>query len=186
VGANASADLCIKLTNKRDSRKPTKVGKYFQHHIKIEFSMKNLFFIAAFLFAALNIQAQDLNTEMNELGNTWKAALERNDAVALAALHAEKVDIVSAKDGSVKTYTNTEVETNWKKSFETKSYTIEFAATNSSMLADGKANFKGDFTQTTTDKKTGEKQVFNGTFDHQAVKVGGKWKLCLMKSVPKK
>jgi hypothetical protein len=44
---------------------------------------------------------------------------------------------------------------------------------------------KGEFTQTTTNLQTGEKKVFNGIYDHQAVKEDGQWKLCRMKSVPK-
>lgn len=149
--------------------------------------MKNFFFIAAFLFAAFSIQAQDLNTEMMTVANAWKAALERGDAAAIATFYTEKVDYVSAKDGSITTRTRSEIEADMKKTLEAKTGTLEFApGSTATLLPDGKVSFKGEFTQTMTDKKTGEKQVFNGTFDHQAVKEGGQWKLCVVKVIPKK
>ncbi len=147
--------------------------------------MKNLFFIATFLFATFSLQAQDLNAEHTKLRNAFKAAYESGDATALAALYAEKVDMVSAKDGSVKTYTRAEIEANDKKTFEAKTGSIEFGTGTATLLANGKLNMKSEFTQTITDKKTGEKRVINANYDHQAVKEGGQWKLCLMKTIPK-
>ena len=52
------------------------------------------------------------------------------------------------------------------------------------LLSDGKASTKGSFTQTMTSKETGETQTFKGRFEHQAVKVDGKWLLSRMKVTP--
>jgi ketosteroid isomerase-like protein len=151
--------------------------------------MKNIIFFAALICAALTaprLTAQDLNAEMTALGNAWKAAFERGDATAVAALYTEKVIYVSSKDGSEIIRTRAEVEADMKKTLEAKTGTLEFAPGSTAiLLPNGKASFKGDFTQTMTDKKTGEKQVFNGTFDHQAVKENGQWKMCLVKVTPK-
>ena len=69
-----------------------------------------------------------------------------------------------------------------KETLEAQTGTLEFTpGSTATLLPDGKASFKGAFTQTMTDKKTGEKQVFNGYFDHQAVKENGQWKFCLVK-----
>jgi ketosteroid isomerase-like protein len=146
------------------------------------------FFIALFLgnMMILNAQAQDLNAEMMALANNWKAALERGDATAIAALYAEKVVFVNSENGSEETATRAEVEADMKKTLEAKTGTLELApGSTATLLPDGKVNIKGEFTQTMTDKKTGEKQVFNGLFDHQVVKENGQWKFCLVKVTPK-
>jgi ketosteroid isomerase-like protein len=147
--------------------------------------MKNILFFAVLICTALTaprLSAQDLNTEMTALGNAWKAALERGDATAIAALYSEKVIYVNSKDGSETTRTRAEIEADMKKTLEAKTGTLEFApGSTSTLLPDGKASIKGEFTQTMTDKKTGEKQVFNGIFDHQTVKENGQWKFCLVK-----
>lgn len=148
--------------------------------------MKHLMFISAFLCAALSMQAQDLQSSMDALATAWKAAYERSDASALAALYAAQVEFVNAQDGSITLRTRAEVEANWKKTFAAQRGIIEFAPGSTSiLLADGKASMKGEFTQTTTNLQTGEQKVFNGIYDHQAVKEDGQWKLCRMKSVPK-
>lgn len=149
--------------------------------------MKNLLLIAALLCAALSTRAQDATAEMLALGNAWKAAYEQGDAAAVAAYYAENVTYVKAEDGSTSTRTRAAVEASLKKNFETMSGTIEFAPNCvGTLLPDGKARFTGDFTQTMTDKTTGKAEVFNGTFDHQAVKENGQWKLCQVKVVMKK
>lgn len=143
--------------------------------------MKNFILLAALLFTAINIQAQDLNAEMTALGNAWKAAFERGDAAALAATYAERIDFVN-DDGSVSTATRAEVEADWKKTFAAMAGTIEFADDlSSSLLPDGKASTKGSFTQTMANKETGESTTFKGRYDHQAVKVDGRWLLSRMK-----
>lgn len=151
--------------------------------------MKPIFLLAMLICAALTsprLAAQDLTTEMMALGNSWKAALERSDATAIAALYTEKVIYVNSKDGSQTTRTRPEIEADMKKALEENTATLEFVpGSTATLLPDGKASFKGEFTQTLTDKKTGEKQVFNGTFDHQAAKENGQWKLCLVKVTPK-
>jgi ketosteroid isomerase-like protein len=147
--------------------------------------MKNIFLFAALLCAALNascLSAQDLNADMTALGNAWKAALERGDATAIAVLYTEKVDYVNSQDGSVTTHARTEIEAEMKETLEAQTGTLEFEpGSTTTLLPDGKASFKGAFTQTMPDTKTGEKQVFNGYFDHQAAKENGQWKLCLVK-----
>ncbi len=147
--------------------------------------MRNALAIAAFLLATFAAQAQNLKAELDAVANAWKAAYERSDPSALAAVYAERVDYVNAQDGSITTRTRTEIEANWKKTFEMKTGTIEFNDNATiTLLPDGKANMKGRFTQTTTDKATGEKTVFKGRYDHQAVQENGQWKLCLMKVTP--
>lgn len=147
--------------------------------------MRNALAIAALLWAAFAAQAQNLKAELDAVANAWKAAYERSDASALAAVYAERVDYVSAQDGSITTRTRAEIEANWKKTFETKTGTIEFDDNaTTTLLPDGKVNMKGSFTQTITDKTTGEKTVFKGHYDHQAVRENGYWKLCLMKVIP--
>lgn len=148
--------------------------------------MKNFILLAAFLFAAFNTQAQDLNAEMMTLANNWKAALERGDAAAIGTYYTEKVDYVNPKDGSITTRTRAEIEADMKKTLEAMTGTLEFAlASTATLLPDGKANVKGEFTQTMTDKKSGEKRIFNGLFDHQVVKENGQWKFCVVKVTPK-
>lgn len=148
--------------------------------------MKNLFFLAAFLFAAFSTQAQDLNAEMMTLANNWKAALERGDAKVLAAMYAEKMDYVNP-DGSTTTSTRAEIEADLAKYLETHTGTLELApGCTATLLPDGRANFKGEFTQAWTDKKTGEKEAFNGYFDQQWVREGGQWKLSVVRVTPKK
>jgi len=146
--------------------------------------MKNFFFILALLFTVSSLQAQDLTSEMTALGDAWKAAFERGDASALAELYAEKVEFVN-EDGSVSTVTRADVEANWTRSFAAQTGTIEFADDMvAKLLSDGKANTKGSFTQTMTNKETGESTTFKGRFDHHAVKVGDKWLLSRMKVTP--
>ncbi|HMO40471.1 MAG TPA: nuclear transport factor 2 family protein [Saprospiraceae bacterium] len=136
------------------------------------------------LLTSVGIQAQDLNAEMTALGNAWKAAYERGDAAALAAVYAERVELVN-DDGSVSTATRAEVEADWAKTFAAQTGTIEFADDLvSTLLSDGKANTKGNFTQTMTDKETGESTTFKGRYEHQAVKVDGRWLLSRMKVTP--
>jgi uncharacterized protein (TIGR02246 family) len=151
--------------------------------------MKNIIFFAALLCATLNasrLSAQDLNAEMTALANAWKAAFERGDATTLAALYTEKVVFVNSKDGSEETATRADVEADMKKTLEAMTGTLVITpGSTATLLPDGKANIKGEFTQTMTDKKTGEKQVFNGYFDHQVVKENGQWKFCRVKVTPK-
>lgn len=147
--------------------------------------MKNFILFFAFISFATGIQAQDLNAEMVALGNAWKAAFERGDAAALAALYAERVEFVN-DDGSVSTATRAEVEANWAKTLTAQTGAIEFADDLvSTLLPDGKASTKGSFTQTITDKETGKSTTFKGFYDHQAVKVDGQWLLSRMKVTPK-
>ncbi|MDX2284431.1 MAG: DUF4440 domain-containing protein [Bacteroidia bacterium] len=148
--------------------------------------MKPFVFLAALLCAAFSTRAQSLQADMTALANAWKAAYERGDAAALAALYAGQVEFVNAQDGSIVTRTRAEVEANFRKTFESQTGTIEFVPGNTSaLLPDGKASLEGEFTQTTTSRSTGEKKVFHGIYAHQAVQEGGQWKLCLMKTVPK-
>lgn len=142
--------------------------------------MKNLLFFSLLLLVAMGTQAQDIQTDMTALGNAWKAAYERSDATALAALYAEKVDFVNA-DGSVTTRTRAEVEANWKQTFAAQSGIIEFMpGMESTALPDGKVSMKGGFIQTVTKKHDGGSTAFKGQFDHHAVKENGQWKLCRM------
>lgn len=143
--------------------------------------MKNFILLAAVLLTAFSTQAQDLNAEMVTLGKAWKNAFERGDAAALAATYAERIEFVN-DDGSTGTATRAELEANWVKTFAAQTGTIEFADDlSSSLLADGKASTKGSFTQTMTNKETGESTTFKGSYDHQAVKVDGRWLLSRMK-----
>lgn len=147
--------------------------------------MKNLIFLAAFILAAFSTQAQDLNAQMMALTNTYKAALERGDAKAMAALYAQKLDYVNP-DGTTTTLTHAEIEADFVKNVETHTGTLELApGCTATLLPDGKASFKGEFTQTSTDRKTGVKESFNGFFEQQWVKEGGQWKLCYVKVMPK-
>jgi ketosteroid isomerase-like protein len=158
------------------------LSTHFSNHT---FFMKNIILFAALICAALTspcLSAQDLNAEMMALGNAWKAALERGDAAAIAALYTEEVIYVNSKDGSETTRTRAEIEADMKKTLEAKTGTLEFApGSTATLLPNGKVSIKGEFTQTMTDKKTGEKQVFNGLFDHQVIKENGQWKFCLVK-----
>lgn len=130
--------------------------------------------------------AQDLLAEMMALANAWKAALERGDAAAICTLYTEKVDFINPKDGSITTRTRAEIEAGMKQTLESKTGTLEFVpGSSATLLPDGRVSVKGEFIQTMTDKKTGEKQVFNGLFDHQVVKEGGQWKFCVVKVTPK-
>lgn len=148
--------------------------------------MKQLIFSIVLLLAAGSAQAQDLSAEMTAVGNEWKAAFERGDATALAALYAEKVEYVNAQDGSVTVRTPAEIQAGFVKTFESQTGSIEFApGSSATLLPNGRVSFKGEFTQTLINKQTGEKQVFNGSFDHQVVKENGQWKLCLLKVIPK-
>ena len=146
--------------------------------------MKNFLLLITVFAAAINLQAQDLNAEMTAIGTAWEAAYERGDAAALAAVYAEKVEFVNA-DGSVSTATRADIEANWAKTFAANTGTIEFADDMvATLLSDGKANTKGSFTQTMTNKETGETETFKGRFDHHAVKVDGRWLLSRMKVMP--
>jgi uncharacterized protein (TIGR02246 family) len=151
--------------------------------------MKNILFFAALLCATLttpSLMAQDLNADMMALANAWKTAFERGDATAVATLYAEKVVFVNSKDGSEETATRADVEADMKKTLEAYTGTLVLVpGSTATLLPDGKVSIKGEFTQTMTDKKTGEKQVFNGLFDHQVVKENGQWKFCLVKVTPK-
>jgi uncharacterized protein (TIGR02246 family) len=147
--------------------------------------MKNFIFLTAMLLTAVSVQAQDLNAEIAALGSAWKAAFERGNAAALAAVYAEKVDFVN-DDGSVSTATRAEVEADWAKTFAGQTGAIEFADDMAvTLLSDGKASTKGSFTQTMTNKETGESTTFKGRYDHQAVKVDGRWLLSRMKVTPR-
>lgn len=146
--------------------------------------MKNFLLFIAIFAAATNLQAQNLNAEMTALGSTWEAAYERGDPAALAAVYAEKVEFVNA-DGSVSTATRADIEADWAKTFAGNTGTIEFADDMvATLLSDGKARTKGSFTQTMTNKETGETETFKGRFDHHAVKVNGQWLLSRMKVTP--
>jgi uncharacterized protein (TIGR02246 family) len=146
--------------------------------------MKSFIFLTALLLAAVSMQAQDISTEIAAVGNAWKNAFERGDAAALAAVYAEKVDFVN-DDGSVSTATRAEVEANWAKTLAGQTGTIEFADDMAvTLLSDGKASTKGSFTQTMTNKETGESTTFKGRYEHQAVKVDGRWLLSRMKVTP--
>lgn len=146
--------------------------------------MKNFILLSALLMATASVHAQDLKAEIAAVGNAWKAAFERGDAAALAAVYAEQVDLVN-NDGSVVTVTRAEVEADWAKTFEGQTGTIEFADDMAStLLSDDKASTKGTFTQTMTNKETGESTTFKGRYEHQAVKVDGLWLLSRMKVTP--
>ncbi|MDX1908269.1 MAG: nuclear transport factor 2 family protein [Bacteroidia bacterium] len=148
--------------------------------------MKNLIFLAVLLCAALSTRAQDATAEMLALGNAWKTAFERGDAAAVAALYSENVTYVQAEDGSTSTRTRAAVEASLKKTLETTTGTLEFAPNCAgTWLPNGKARFTGDFTQTMTDKTTGQTEVFHGSFDHLAVKENGQWKLCQVQVTPR-
>ncbi|KGE89502.1 MAG: SgcJ/EcaC family oxidoreductase [Phaeodactylibacter xiamenensis] len=146
--------------------------------------MKNFILLTALLLTAVSMQAQTIDAEIAALGNAWEAAYERGDAAALAAVYAEKVEIVNA-DGSIRTATRADIEANWAKTFAGNTGTIEFADDmTATLLSDGKASTKGSFTQTMTNKETGETETFRGRFDHHAVKVDGRWLLSRMKVMP--
>ncbi|MEQ8704458.1 MAG: SgcJ/EcaC family oxidoreductase [Phaeodactylibacter sp.] len=146
--------------------------------------MNNFILLTALLLTAVSMQAQTIDTEIAALGSAWEAAYERGDAAALAAVHAEKVEIVNA-DGSLSTVTRADIEANWAKTFAGNTGTIEFADDMAAtLLSDGKANTKGSFTQTMTNKETGETTTFKGHFDHHAVKVDGRWLLSRLKVSP--
>ncbi len=146
--------------------------------------MKNFILLTALLLTAVSMQAQDIDAEIAALGNAWKAAFERGDAAALAAVHAERVDFVN-DDGSVSTVTRAEVEANWARTFAAQTGSIEFADDMVvTLLSDGKASTKGSFTQTMTNKETGETTTFKGRFNHQAVKVDGRWLLSSIEVIP--
>jgi uncharacterized protein (TIGR02246 family) len=146
--------------------------------------MKNHLILIALFLAVGSLQAQNLTSEMTALGNAWEAAYERGDAAALAAVYAEKVEFVN-EDGSISTATRADIEANWAKTFAGNTGTIEFADDmTATLLSDGKASTKGSFTQTMTNKETGETETFRGRFDHHAVKVNGRWLLSRMKVMP--
>ena len=142
--------------------------------------MKILSFLTILLLSALSLQAQDFHAEITALGEAWEAAFERGDAAALAATYADEVTFVN-DDGSVRTATRAEIEANWAKAFEARSGSIELGSDDIiTQTDDGKARMQGSFTQTMTDKETGESSTFKGYYDHQAVKVGGAWQFCRM------
>jgi len=146
--------------------------------------MKNFILLTALLLTAVSMQAQDIDAEIAALGNAWEAAYERGDAAALAAVYAGKVEFVN-EDGSVSTATRTDIEADWAKTFAANTGTIEFADDMvATLLSDGKASTKGSFTQTMTNKETGETTTFKGRFHHQALKVDGRWLLSRIEVIP--
>jgi ketosteroid isomerase-like protein len=146
--------------------------------------MKHILFLAAFCCAAsLQAQTQDLKAEMQTYANTWAAAHNRADAPALAAMHSDKVVFVSPKDGTTSTQTRQEIEADFVKSFSTEDSQIEIVISGAEPQPGDKVRITGSFSSKVTNKKTGEKTAYNGTFDHLVVKEKGQWKLFQMKSV---
>ena len=146
--------------------------------------MKNFILLTALLLTAVSIKAQTIDAEIAALGNAWEAAYVRGDAAALAAVYAEKVEFVNA-DGRISTATRADIKANWAKTFAANTGTIEFADDmTATLLSDGKVNTKGSFTQTMTNKETGETKTFKSRFDNHAVKVNSRWLLSRMKVMP--
>ncbi len=145
--------------------------------------MKILSFLTILLLSAFSLQAQDFHADINALGDAWVAAFERGDAAALAATYADEVAFVN-DDGSVSTATRAEIEANWQKTFKTHTGSIELGSDDIiTRTDDGKARMQGSFTQTMTNKETGESSTFAGYYDHQAVLVDGTWRFCRMETM---
>lgn len=147
--------------------------------------MKNLLLFAALFLAALStpLRAQDLNAEMNALGQAWKAAYERGDAKALTTLYADQVSFISAKDGSVTTRTRADIEADFQKEFAEGTRTFDFTPGEAMRQADGSVRITGSFVRTSTNKM-GEKTTVKATYDHVVVSVKGQWQLSRMKVTP--
>lgn len=148
--------------------------------------MKKITLLAAMLLATLSMFAQDLTAELTaQIGHPWEVAYESSNATALTETYAKEVAYVN-DDGSVSTKTRANILADWKKYFATYTGTMEFVGEMvTKKLPDGKASLSGNFTQTRTNKETGESITFRGLFEHQAVQENGQWKLCHMKVTEK-
>jgi len=147
--------------------------------------MKTFSFFIALILSTLSLQAQEFHQEVIALGNAWEAAYESGDAKALAATYADEVELVQ-EDGSVDIATRDQIAARWAKSFATMSGTLELNSDQIiTQLDNGRARMQGSFTQTVTNKETGESSTFEGYYDHQAVQVDGQWRFCRMETMAK-
>jgi hypothetical protein len=99
-------------------------------------------------------------------------------------MHADKVVFVNP-NGTTATQTRQEIEADFVKSFSVSDNKMEIVVSAAEPQPGDKARITGSYSGSVTDKKTGEKIVYAGTFDHLAVKENGQWKVFQMKSVPK-
>lgn len=130
------------------------------------------------------VLAQDLTREVSALAKSWQEAYNRSDAAALGALYASEVTYVNSKDGSTSMQTKAQIEEQYKGEFTKTSGQIDIQVSGVSALPDGKVTLSGTFSGVSTNKETGEKTAFSGTYNHTAVKEDGQWKLSVLKVVP--
>ena len=147
--------------------------------------MRNILLLVAFFCAAFTapLSAQDLNAELTAFGKAWQEANNRGDAEGLSTMYTDEVVMVNAKDGSKTTVTKAQIKARDTQNFGESDNQITIVNDKTEALSDGKVRIVGTFSGVMTNKKSGEKSNFSGSYDHLAVKEGGQWKLCQMKSV---
>ena len=118
--------------------------------------MKTFVCLAALLWGAISLQAQDLKTELTALRDAWGTALERGDATALAANYVDEIEFVN-DDGSVSVATRANVKADWKKNLAVAKGEVEFSdEVTVTRLSEDKAVIQNSAVQTMTSKETGE------------------------------
>ena len=119
---------------------------------------------------------------MKAFGQAWQDAYNRADIAGLMALYADEVAIVNPQDGSSQTVTKQQIEAQFVREFQEADRHIVINGETAEALSDGKVRVTGKFTFTITNKTTGEKSTFPGSYDHMVLKAGNAWKLCQMKN----
>jgi len=145
--------------------------------------MKNILFLALFAIAA-GLRAQDLKTELQNYAKAFQDANNRGDAETLNALYADEVVMIDARDGNKTTVTRAQIKEQDLKNFSENDDQMNIIVDSAESLDDGRVRVQGSVTGVSTNRKTGAKTNYSGTYDHLVVRVNGQWKLCEMKFRP--
>lgn len=148
--------------------------------------MKNflLHAIVLLILCPSAVDAQDLKAELQGLAQSFQEANNRGDAEALNNLYTDEVVMVNPQDGSKTTITRAQIKEQDILNFSLRVDVMNIVVDSAESQPDGKVKVKGSVTGMWTDKNTGAKTNYTGSYEHLVVKEGGQWKLCELKFLP--
>ncbi len=149
-------------------------------------SIPFILLLAAFLASfAAPLAAQNIEQEISDLAQQWQAAFNRADATVLGAMYTDKV-IIHNDDGTTTTISKADIEASFANDFKENTLRTEVTVMRMMAQAGGKVTISGNFSNTGSNKKTGEAISQSGEYEHVVVQEAGVWKLCELKVMPGK
>jgi len=145
-----------------------------------------LLFAAFFAAFAAPLAAQNIEQEISDLAQQWQAAFNRADATVLGSMYTDKVIIHNDDGTTTTTISKADIEASFANDFKENTLRTEVTVMRMMAQAGGKVTISGNFSNTGSNKKTGEAISQSGKYEHVVVQEAGVWKLCELKVMPGK